>query len=52
MSNYPKEEILQIAEYLVDELRELDDGASTTTAKLAVDCGYSDSYDDFDGDNF
>ena len=42
MSNYSKEEILQIAEYLVEELRELDDGASTTTAKLAADCGYDD----------
>ena len=42
MSNYTKEELLQIAEYLVEELRELDDGASTTTAKLAADCGYDD----------
>ena len=42
MSNYPKEEILQIAEYLVEELRELEDGTSTTTAKLAGDCGYDD----------
>lgn len=42
INNYPKEEILQIAEYLVEELRELEDGTSTTTAKLAADCGYDD----------
>jgi len=41
MSNkYSKNEIARIAENLIEELRELEEGTPTTTAKVAMTCGY------------
>ena len=40
--NYSKADILDIAESMIEDLRECEDGTVTTTAKLARTCDYDD----------
>ena len=39
---YTRADLRHIAEYMINELRECEDGTVTTTAKLAIDQGYND----------
>ena len=39
---YTRADLRHIAEYMIDDLRECEDGTVTTTAELAANQGYDD----------